>query len=221
MISRTSKQMFYLFANPFMRINSMIYRHFFSPNRNRISYVHLGPGQNNYIENWINVDANMFTGKCDVWINLENDLPFKNNSIDAFYSHHVIEHLSNIDKHFKEVYRCLKPGGVYRLGGPNGDSAIKKFIENDRKWFNNWPRNMKSIGGRFQNFIFCNGEHLTILTSSFLEEVLENIGFVNIKICKPVIETNYEEIFNQCLNYESETDPIFPHTLIIEVQKKY
>ena len=59
-----------------------------------------------------------------MWADLNNKLPFHDNSVDAFYSHHMIEHLPDIQFHLREVYRCLKPEGVYRVGGPNGDSAI-------------------------------------------------------------------------------------------------
>jgi predicted SAM-dependent methyltransferase len=161
----------------------------------------------------------MFTGKCDVWADLRNPLPFRNETVDCFYSHHVIEHLPSVKNHMKEVFRCLKPGGVYRVGGPNGDSAIKKFTENDGRWFGDWPDNRTSIGGRFENFVFCRGEHSTILTYSFLEELLTTTGFINITQCKPVTETGYPELFAPCLAKEQEDDFEVPHTLIVEAVK--
>ena len=119
MLNRKVKSAFYIAASPLMRINGLIYRYFRAPKKGELR-VHLGPGQNKYIDGWINVDANMFTGKCDVWGDLRNPLPFRSETVDAMYSHHVVEHLPNIQRHFLEVYRCLKPGGVYRVGGPNG-----------------------------------------------------------------------------------------------------
>jgi hypothetical protein len=56
---------------------------------------------------------------------------------------------------------------VIRVGGPNGDSAIRKFQKNDAAWFSDFPDKRRSIGGKFANFILCRGEHLTILTSSY------------------------------------------------------
>ena len=161
----------------------------------------------------------MFTGKCDLWLDLRYQLPFKNNSINCCYSHHMIEHLPNIEKHFIDIFRILKPGGLYRFGGPNGDSAIKKFIENDSQWFSDFPDKRDSIGGRFENFIFCRNEHLTILTFSYLKEILEKIGFENIKSYLPTKETQNPEFFNECLNFEYENDFQNPHTLILEVRK--
>jgi predicted SAM-dependent methyltransferase len=201
-----------------MRLNGMMYRLLKAPRKGDVK-VQLGPGQKNYIDGWINVDANMFTGKCDVWVDLRNPLPFHNTTVNAFYSHHMIEHLPNIHFHLSEIFRCLKPGGIYRVGGPNGDAAIRKYVENDSDWFRDFPDNRKSIGGRFENFIFCRGEHLTILTFSMLEELLSEIGYTNIISCNPVNETNYPELFQDCLEKEHESDFNAPHTLIIEAAK--
>ena len=163
MLSRKAKETFYIVAGPLMKINGLIYRFFRAPTDGELK-VHLGPGQKNYLDGWINIDANMFTGKCDLWADLRNPLPFHAGTVDAFYSHHMIEHLPDIQFHLSEVFRCLKPGGIYRVGGPNGDAAISKFMEKDLSWFSNFPDERKTIGGRFENFIFCRGEHLTNLT---------------------------------------------------------
>lgn len=198
-----------------MKINGIFYRNFKAPKSD--IKIHLGPGQNNYIDGWINVDANAFTGKCDIWADLRNPLPFHDNSADAVYSHHMVEHLPNIESHFREVYRCLRPGGLYRVGGPNGDQAIDRFINNDNKWFSDFPDCRSSIGGRFENFIFCRQEHLTILTESYLREIMEKVGFQNLKLCKPAIEGSKD--FAPCMEFEYESTPEYPHTIIIEAQK--
>lgn len=218
MLSRNAKATFYALAGPLMKINGFLYRYLRASRSGRLR-VHLGPGHKNYIAGWINVDANMFTGKCDVWADLRNPLPFHDSTLDAVYSHHVIEHLPNLQYHFNEVYRCLKPGGIYRVGGPNGDSAIAKFIENDKDWFGDWPDRRDSIGGRFENFIFCRQEHLTILTYSFVAELMRRAGFAKITLCLPIKETGAPELFWECLSNENETDFDMPHTLMMECVK--
>lgn len=218
MLSRRFKEMFYQFTGPLMKINGVVYKNFRAPRKGNVR-VHLGPGQRNYIDGWINIDANMFTGKCDVWADLRNPLPFDDESVQCFYSHHMIEHLPNIEYHLQDAYRCLAPGGAYRVGGPNGDSAIVKFVENDTQWFSDFPDKRSSVGGRFENFVFCRGEHLTILTFSFLEELMKGIGFSDIHVCLPVRDTRYPELFNPCLAMENESDFLVPHTLIIEARK--
>lgn len=218
MLSRKAKAAFYSLAGPVMQANGWIHRHV-RPSRKGLVKVHLGPGQERYLDGWVNVDANMFTGKCDVWADLRNPLPFADGSVDAVYSHHVIEHLPDLEFHFRDVLRCLKPGGVYRVGGPNGDSAIKKFMEKDHQWFYDYPDKRRSIGGRFENFIFCRQEHLTILTQSFLEELLEDAGFVNTKDVVPTKETDFPDLFEECLALEHETDFDCPHTILFETKK--
>lgn len=220
MISRKSKENFYRFAGPLMKLNGWRYKLTSAPRKGNVK-VHLGPGQRNYIEGWINIDANMFTGKCDLWADLRNPLPFYDNSVDAFYSHHVIEHLPKIYEHLVDCFRCLKPGGAYRVGGPNGDEAIKKFVENDKEWFSDWPTKRYSIGGRFENFIFCKGEHLTILTFSMLKEMMQDVGFTQINSCLPVKETRFPTIFDDCKKHESELDFTAPKTLIVEGIKPF
>jgi predicted SAM-dependent methyltransferase len=205
-------------AGPLMRLNGLLYRHIRAPHNGPLR-VHLGPGQKNYIDGWVNVDANMFTGKCDVWTDLRNPLPFHDETVEAMYSHHVIEHLPDLAFHFTEAYRCLMSGGIYRVGGPNGDTAVAKFIEGDKSWFGDFPDKRESIGGKLENFIFCRKEHLTILTFSFLEELMSKAGFIDICTCLPVKESNYPGLFQACLQKEYESDFDNPHTLIVEGRK--
>lgn len=222
MISRKLKALYYSLTGPFMYLSALAYKYTKAPkgSNNRLIKVHLGPGQKNYLNGWINVDANIITGKADVWADLRNALPFHNSSVDFFYSHHVIEHLPNMEFHFNEMYRCLKPGGSIRIGGPNGDMAIKKFVENDLAWFGDFPDKRETIGGRFENFIFCRQEHLTILTFTYLEELLKKAGFIRINRCLPVKETHYPHIIDaSVLEKEWESDFVSPHTLLIEASR--
>ena len=221
MISRRLKAAFYKSMALPMAANAVIYKQFRAP-RSGLVKVHLGPGQKKYLDGWVNLDSNFISAKIDVWANIEQGLPFRDGTVDAFYSHHVIEHFadSRLPWHFREIYRCLKPGGVFRVGGPNGDSACKKFIEQDSAWFDDYPEKRQSIGGRFANFILCKGEHFTILTESYLREILTPIGFADLHPCKPVSETAYPQIFDQQLrDKEYESTPEVPHTLLLEGRK--
>lgn len=219
MLSRRAKAAFYAATGPFMAANGAIYRQWRAP-RSGIVKVHLGPGQKKYIPGWINVDANIFTAKCDVWADLRNKLPFRSGSVDAIYSHHMIEHLPGLKFHFDDMYRCLKPGGAFRVAGPNGDWGMRKYLEGDASWFGDFPDPRRSLGGRLENFIFCRQEHLTILTESFLEEIAVDAGFADVKVCAPVTQTNFPALFGQdVLGTEYESTPHAPHTLVVEAQK--
>src|SRR5436305_13370650 len=122
MISRKTKAIFYTVAGPVMRLNVALYRALRAP-RSGVVRVQLGPGRKHYLDGWINLDANVFTRNCDVWADFRNKLPFRDGSVDAFYSHHVIEHLPDglMSSHFSEMFRCLKCGGLFRVGGPHGE----------------------------------------------------------------------------------------------------
>jgi predicted SAM-dependent methyltransferase len=218
MISRKLKSAFFYVAGPLMAANGVAYRYLRAPRHGDLR-VQLGPGQQKYLDGWINLDANIFTGKCDVWVDLRNQLPFADDTITCMYSHHVVEHLPDLKNHFADVFRCLKPGGAYRVGGPNADSAIDAFYQRDSNWFEDFPDSRRSIGGRFENFIMCRREHLTILTESYLREIMEDIGFVNIERRLPKKETGYWEHFEPCLTLEYESDFERPHTLILEAAK--
>lgn len=222
MISRRAKALFYSLAGPLMRVNAALYRSLRAPSTagKEIVRIHLGPGQRNYLQGWINVDANMFTGKCDVWADMSQGLPFRDASVDAIYSHHVIEHLPDLEGHFAEMFRVLKPGGVIRVGGPNGDAAMREYLAGNSAWFSDFPDQRSSIGGRLENFIFCRREHLTILTPSYLRELAEGAGFTGIETVKPITETHHPSLFDSAvLALEWESTPDSPHTLLIEARK--
>ena len=52
------------------------------------------------------------------------DLPYENESFDAIFSHHVIEHVGDHVKHLQEAVRVLKPGGALYVGTPNRHRII-------------------------------------------------------------------------------------------------
>jgi predicted SAM-dependent methyltransferase len=221
MLSRRAKQGFYDLAGPLMKANGWRHRRFPSARSGHDGKVkiQLGPGQRNYVDDWINVDANMFTGKCDIWADLRNKLPFTDRSVDAIYSHHVIEHLPDLEFHLTDVYRVLKTGGIYSVGGPNGDVAIRKFIEQEYSWFGDWPDKYDSIGGRFVNFVFCRNEHLTLLTESFLQEVAQKSGFKPGVVMIPRTQSSLPDLFELCMAKEHDEAPEAPRTLILEFVK--
>lgn len=220
MLNRACKAVYFGMMYYPMRMNAWRHRTLM-PTRGLLK-VHLGPGQRNYLPGWTNVDANFLTAKIDIWADIRATLPFRTASVEAFYSHHVIEHLPDrvLPFHFSELFRSLTPGGVIRIAGPNGDMAIRKFTENDPSWFDDFPDNRRSIGGRFANFILCRGEHLTILTHSYLAELATDAGFEAIRFVRPVSETNFPTVFNDVvLSHEWESTPDCAHTLVLEARK--
>ncbi|MBU1632427.1 MAG: methyltransferase domain-containing protein [Nanoarchaeota archaeon] len=85
----------------------------------------------NYNNNYIDVSFDFNTLKNN------NTLPFENNSVDLFYSSHVIEHLEDetVKRILKECYRTLKYGGGIRITCPDMDKAYEAYKNNNWAFF--------------------------------------------------------------------------------------
>ncbi|MCC5637240.1 methyltransferase domain-containing protein [Nostoc sp. CHAB 5844] len=221
MIPRALKSFYYFLLQYPMHFNGWLYKTIKCPTSGL--KVHLGPGQQNYLPGWVNLDANFLTSKIDLWADLNSPLPFRDGSVDIFYSHHVLEHLpdSLLQKKFEEMFKALRSGGGIRIGVPHLGNACRKYLEKDFAWFSEFPERRDSIGGRLTNFIFCAGEHLTALDESYLAELATKVGFVDINFCIPSKETNFSElgIDSKVLHLEPESDLYCPHTVILEARK--
>lgn len=62
---------------------------------------------------------------------LRRPLPWSNDSVDAVYSSHTLEHLSKeAGAHLlTECYRTLKPGGVIRIVVPDLKAFVEQYLE--------------------------------------------------------------------------------------------
>lgn len=217
MTSPTLRALYYAALSLPMRLNGLAYRRW--RQTNAPIDVHLGCGQQRYVPGWVNVDANIVSAKIDLWANFADPLPFRDNSVRTFYSFHVIEHLPDrhLPAHFAEMFRALRPGGGIRVGGPDAFNSARKLIEGDAAWFSDYPNKRRSIGGRFANYMFCGGEHLTALSESYLRELAEDAGFVDIRRCLPCRESAL--VGREILDIEYESDFDTPHSVVIEARK--
>jgi len=73
---------------------------------------------------WIGIDINF-----DLMSGVP--LPFNDNAVDFIYSAHTLEHLSEATSPglFRDIYRCLKPGGAVRLTMPDFNFGWERFRE--------------------------------------------------------------------------------------------
>jgi hypothetical protein len=61
---------------------------------------------------------------------------------------------------------------------PNLASAISAYSQRQLDWFEaSFPRHFDSLGGRFSNFVFCDGQHRTAFDHAYMDEVLRQAGF--------------------------------------------
>lgn len=107
-----------------------------------------------------------------VMANLE-DLPLPPASVDTFTANMVVEHVADPERFLREVYRCLKPGGVFIFHTPNADSY---FVRCARLL----PDGLKSrlahqLDGRAEEDVFPT--HYRLNTPDQIRTVSARIGF--------------------------------------------
>ena len=92
--------------------------------------LHIGCGRV-YIDGWINIDNNSDNNieKLDINMDLRNELPFDDNSVDYIYNEHFFEHLTWDEGFFaiKRFMRVLKPGGVLRIAMPDLVRSVRIY----------------------------------------------------------------------------------------------
>ena len=111
--------------------------------------LHLGCGWS-YIENWVNVD--LFATRADIAWDLRQGMPLADDSVDAIFHEHMLEHLSLRDGLLftEECRRVLKPGGVLRIGVPDAGACIDSYSgKGNPDWARSRPTGMLAVQGLF------------------------------------------------------------------------
>lgn len=137
-----------------------------------------------------------------------NGLPVADNSCDAVYCSHILEHLSLADLRLalKNTYRILKPGGVFRCVVPDleyyarqylaaleqGDAgASLRFVGNDTLLgIETRPRGLKG----FVNSFFGNSHHLWMWDYPSLSIEIAQANFKQVRRCE--YNDNPDEMFH-------------------------
>ena len=67
--------------------------------------------------------------------NLKKGIPFKDNSVDAIFHSHVVEHIDRdyINIFINESYRVLKPGGILRIVCPDLHYLVEEYLSSYEK----------------------------------------------------------------------------------------
>ncbi len=92
-------------------------------------------------------------------VNLEKNLPFKNNQFNPVFFLDVLEHLNNRDQVLNEIYRVLKEDGRLILAVPNKETSWKK------------------IQKRAGIFYYSDPDHKIEFTMSEIEKLIKNHRF--------------------------------------------
>ena len=191
----------------------------------KIVKVHLGCGPN-IIESWLNFDyapSNMLVVHFDA----RKQIPLESSSTDFIFCEHMIEHIpaaSGINL-LKECHRILKNGGVLRLSTPeitkicglltDESNFSREYIEWSTKEF---LHTEKSRAEYVVSNFFRDWGHELLYSKKLLVEIIDEIGFKEIKECK-VRESDYFDLQNL------ENDGRMPkgflefESLILEIKK--
>ncbi len=179
-------------------------------------HLHLGSGEK-YLAGFVNVDGNPFN-KLDMWLDVRNGLPFYSESVDSIYSTHVFEHFygDELQRLLRECFRVLRPGAGVRLIVPSLNNAMVAYREQRAEWFSDFPRHFESLGGKFSNFVFCDGQHRTAFDFGYMSEVLCGVGFRDVEESAEGKSRLYGD---KVPPYEPGDSKDLPHSLYVEAFK--
>jgi predicted SAM-dependent methyltransferase len=134
---------------------------------------------------WINID--LFASHADLRLDLREEWPFADSSVNHVYSEHLFEHFE-IDQevpHFlSEARRVLHPGGVFDVGVPDTEWPLLAYGDPEDKY---WPFS-KTVHPQSRetkldhlNYHFRQGtKHKYAWDEETLGAILAKFGFVNI-----------------------------------------
>ena len=134
--------------------------------------LHLGSG---FLpkEGWVDID--LAGVRVDLIWNLKNGIPFEDDTVDAVFHEHLLEHLSLRDgfQLTRECHRALKPGGVLRVAVPNAGDCLRSYAGvDDPDWARSRPTPMLSVQA-----LFYEHGHRAMYDQQLLVAVLTAAGF--------------------------------------------
>lgn len=110
-----------------------------------------------------------------------NKFPIEDNSVDIFQSEDVFEHIEfeKLSAVINEIYRILKPGGLFRMSLPDYrcDILNQRTLKGRDGSFLFDPEG----GGKFVNGKVIKGGHLWFPTYEIVKDLLEKTSFENVK----------------------------------------
>lgn len=175
MVSQGRKELLWLAMTPALSVSHLLA--WFRFRNARSLCLHVGAGGTR-LSGFLNIDINPMR-RPDVWLDIRRGLPFREFSVSFIYASHTLEHfeLGQVMQVFRECHRVLSAQGTLRIVVPDLGGAIAAYRDGRANWFGDWPRSLRSRGGRFVNYIFCEAQHKCAFDYGLLAELLESSGF--------------------------------------------
>ncbi len=157
-----------------------------------------------YKKGYINIDA--FDRSVADRVMSALNLEFEDNSFTQVDCLHVLEHLGAGKSIYAlaEVYRVLKPNGLFLLETPNLKNSFKRFLkgnEDQRKYLMNWIYGLDMPGM----------SHKYGFPEELLERMLQETGFVDIDIRQVNTDSTYPSLRATCRKSSSKLHQFFTH----------
>jgi len=123
-------------------------------------------------DGWLNLDKpSLHYSKWQRPIDLEHDLMtfnpicIRDESMEIAYTSHTIEHISDqyVFHLFKEVYRILKKGGVFRITCPDIDRCYEAYKNGNGEYISSWKKGLATFRslGIGEQFLFLFASYLS------------------------------------------------------------
>jgi predicted SAM-dependent methyltransferase len=119
--------------------------------------------------------------------NIEDGLPYKENTFDKIICHHVFEHIRNLKSFLEECYRVLKIGGKIDLRTDNAGFLIFHIKNDHNTYVDNWEKTLRPNE-------HVEDHHYHLFVPSHLNYLFKLAGFKGIKIRYAQM---YENVFKR------------------------
>jgi len=181
--------------------------------------IELGCGNNPQIKNAITIDV-VDLEYVNIVADLNKGLNFlPDNSVDAIYSFHFLEHVNDLSFFMKEIYRVLKKGGKNIGSVPHFSNPYYYSDYTHRSFF-----------GLYTFSYFSKEKYFKRGVPTFYQDIDFRINKINIIFYSPfftrkILKKIYQVLFNLCTYcqeyYESSWCYSFPaHEIRFELEKK-
>lgn len=163
-------------------------------NQSPLLYIHLGCG-NRRLNGWVNLDSPNY--------DITHPLPWKENSVDAYYLEHSIDRVTPVQacRFFAEAFRTLKPAGVLRLSFRDIRRMRGMVTPAFRQYMKEHLRK-DHIPSHDLGALVDVYHHQSLWTADFLGYLLEEMGF-QVSQQSPG-ESHYLHL--QCLERKTDRD---------------
>ena len=162
--------------------------------------LQLGCGHN-VLPGWVNTDSAPSVGVD--YLDFSRRFPFADGMFVAVFCEHTIEHISKAEGFFMltEVFRVLRPGGVFRVVTPCLETFCRMVLDPDsaaaRKYldfFRRYTNDSRATISDALNLAFYGHGHRHLYTADELSAVLQQAGFGQLELMRA--ETYRHPIFN-------------------------